>query len=434
MEAQIVATRLLVELCGATLVDGTIDVGPFADQPWPNKTIKLREAKVDALLGMTVHRDRQRELLTALGFTHTDDVDGLLVTVPAFRRNDVTREADVVEEVGRFDLAELPATLPKRRGTAGRMAPEQRLRRRAVDALVGRGAYEIVGWSFTEQGVADRLRLPGDDPRRDFVVLENPMSEDHSVLRTTLLGSLLDVAGHNAARGNPDVSLCEQGAVYLAGMPDEKLPREHRALGALLHGRLHEPTWGVPEPRRADFFAIKGMLAALLDTLRVEWTVEAAVEPFLHPGRSARVLIGDGIPVGWVGELHPLVARAWDLDGVVACFELDLDRVVAEADAVPRYRDLTSFPPVRQDLAVIVGEDERAADVVAAVRGAGGQLLQDVRVFDVYRGAQVGEGRKSLALALTFQAPDRTLSDEDVGPVREKIVAALAQRGGELRG
>jgi phenylalanyl-tRNA synthetase beta chain len=146
------------------------------------------------------------------------------------------------------------------------------------------------------------------------------------------------------------------------------------------------------------------------------------------------VFIGDGMPVGWAGELHPLVAREWDLDGAVACFELDLDRVVAVADAVPRYRDLTSFPPVRQDLAIIVDEDLPAKWVTDFVYGQGRPLLQDVRVFDVYRGAQVGEGRKSLALALTFQAPDRTLSDEDVAPVREKIVAALAQRGGELRG
>ena len=436
MDAQIVATQLMLELTGATLAGGTIDVGPFAKEPWPTPTIKLREVKVDALLGMHVRRDRQRELLDALGFVSEEDVDGLLVGVPPFRRNDVTREADLVEEVGRFDLDRLPSTLPKRRGTAGRMSLEQRLRRRAVDALVGRGAYEIVGWSFTDPAVAGRLRLPADDPRRRFVALENPMSEDHSVLRTTVLGSLLDVARHNVARGNPDLALAEQGAVYFAS--GEKLPHEHRALGGLLHGRLHQPTWGEPEPRRAGFFAVKGLLAAVLDTLRVDWDVEPAPEPFLHPGRSARVTLNDatggGDAVGWLGELHPLVARAWDLEDAVAVFEINLDRVVAAANAVPRYRDLTSFPPVRQDLAVIVDEDLPAADVVALVREAGGPLLQDARVFDVYRGAQVGEGRKSLALALRFQAPDRTLSDDDVAPVRDAIVAALAQRGGELRG
>jgi phenylalanyl-tRNA synthetase beta chain len=435
LEAQAVATQLMIELTGATVAGGTIDAGPYAGAPWPDATLRLREAKVAGLLGLAIPRAQQKATLTALGFGVADADDGLDVTVPGFRRYDVTREADLIEEVGRFVLDQLPATLPKRRGTAGRMSPQQRLRRRAVDALVGRGAYEIVGWSFTEPGVADRLRLPEDDPRRAFVPLQNPMSEDHSVLRTTVLGSLLDATRHNVARGNPDLTLIEQGAVYVA-REGEQLPHEHRALGGLLHGRLAAPSWGDEgTPKTAGFFAAKGLLAATLDTLRVTWSVRAEAQPFLHPGRSATVVAGpDDEVVGWVGELHPLVARAWDLEDVAA-FEVDLDRVVGHAVAVPRYRDLTSFPPVRLDLAVTLGDEVPAASVVGTAREAGGALLQGVRVFDVYRGEQVGEGRKSLALALTFQAPDRTLSDDDVAPVRDKVVAALAsQVGGELRG
>jgi phenylalanyl-tRNA synthetase beta chain len=432
MEAQIVATRLLVELAGATVAPGTIDAGPFAQDPWPTPTLRLREAKVAGILGMAVPRDRQRQLLGALGFGVADAADGLDVTVPGFRRNDVAREADLIEEVGRFDLDQLPATLPKRRGAAGRMSQGQRLRRRAVDALVGRGAFEIVGWSFAEPGVADRLRLPPDDPHRRFLALRNPMSEDHSVLRTTLIGSLLDAARHNVARGATDLRLFEQGATYLAS-EDGPLPDEHRNLAALLLGRPHGPTWREADPPQADFFAAKALLGAVLDALRVAWLVEPGGTPFTHPGRGAHVVAGD-TTVGWLGELHPLVARAWDLPDVVAAFEVDLDAIVAAADAVPRYRDLTSFPPVRQDLAVVVDEDVPSASVVGSVREAAGPLLREVHVFDVYRGAQVGEGRKSLALALTLQAPDRTLSDEDVGPVRERIVARLTAQGGELRG
>src|SRR3954451_6778449 len=192
MEAQIVATRLMIELTGATVVGGTIDAGPFAQHPWPDKTIRLREHKVAALLGLVIPRARQKETLTALGFGVADADDGLDVTVPAFRRNDVTREADLVEEVGRFDLDRIPATLPKRRGTAGRMSTEQRLRRRAVDALVGRGAYEIGGCRSTQRAAAARRRRADTARPRRFVGLLNPMSEDHSVLRTTVLGSLLD--------------------------------------------------------------------------------------------------------------------------------------------------------------------------------------------------------------------------------------------------
>jgi phenylalanyl-tRNA synthetase beta chain len=429
MEAQIVATRLMIDLTGARLVPGTIDVGGPGPPP---KVIRLREKRVAALLGRAIDRPRQAEILEALEFGVTDADDGLDVSVPAFRRNDVYREADLVEEVARIDgLEKLPATLPKRRRTAGRLTTAQRLRRRAVDALVGRGMYETVGWSFTDSGLADRLRLAPDDPRRDVVVLENPMSEDQSVLRTTLAGALLDAARHNTARGMPDLALFECGTVYRA--TGEKLPYEHRALGGILTGRLHPPTWGTAEPPQAGFFVAKGMLVAALDAIRVRWEVEPATEPFLHPGRTARVSAG-GEAVGWIGELHPLVARAWDLDHGAALFEVDLDRVLGHADPVPQYVDLTSFPALRMDLSVTLPEDVPAATVVAAVREAGGELLADARVFDLYHGQQVGAGRKSLALALAFRAPDRTLTDEDVAPLRERIVAALHEGlGGELR-
>jgi phenylalanyl-tRNA synthetase beta chain len=294
--------------------------------------------------------------------------------------------------------------------------------------------HEIVGWSFTAPDLHDRLRLDADDPRRRAVRVENPMSEDESVLRTTLLGSLLDAARHNAARGMPDVALFEAGAVYLddraaTGSP---LPTELHALGGLLCGRLAPATWGAPEPPRASFFAAKGLLGALFEALRVEWAVERAPEPFLHPGRSAAVLVG-GRPVGWLGEVHPLVAGGWDLDAASA-FEVDLGAVVAAAPRVERYEDLLSFPAVRQDLALVVGEDVPAAEVVSVVREAGGRLLRAAEVFDVYAGAQVGEGRRSLALHLEFRAPDRTLTDEEAAAVRKRIVAAVRERlGGDLR-
>jgi phenylalanyl-tRNA synthetase beta chain len=430
MQAQIVATRLMLEVTGARLVPGTIDVG--GDGP-PPAVIRLRERKVTDILGRAIARERQAEILEALEFATALAHDGLDVGVPAFRRNDVYREADLIEEVGRMDGFErLPATLPKRRGVAGHLSLEQRLRRRVVDALVGRGLFETVGWSFTEPGLADRLRLAEDDPRRRFVALENPMADDQTVLRTTLLGSLLGAARHNAARGRPDLALLECGTVYRDD--GGELPHEHRALGALLAGRLHPQTWGIAEPQQAGFFAAKGVLGAALDAVRVRWEVEPHTEPFLHPGRTARVLAA-GEDVGVVGELHPLVAAEWDLDHGAAVFEVDLDRVLQHADPVPHYVDLTSFPALRQDISVSVPDDVAAATLLATVREAGGALLADARVFDRYVGEQVGEGRISLALALTFRAPDRTLSDEDVEPLRRRIVAALHDRlGGELRG
>ena len=429
MEAQAVSTQLMIELCGARLAPGTIDVG--GDGP-PPRTVRLRDARITSLLGASIARGRCVEILEALEFTTADAGDGLDVTVPAFRRSDVTREADLIEEVARLDgLEKLPATLPSRHGASGRLTARQRLRRRAADALAAQGMYEIVGWSFAHPELADRLRLPDGHERRKTVGLENPISGDLSQLRTTVIGSLLDVARHNRARGAGTLRLFEAGAVYLPTEPGQ-LPREPYQLGALLAGAARPPSWRDPQPRAVDFFAAKGVLGGLMDALRADWRLERAHEPFLHPGRAARILVG-GVPAGWIGEVHPLVAAQWDLRDTVAAFELDLDAVPEPQIAL--YRELSEFPDVREDIAVVIPEHVTAAQLLALVRHAGGRLLADVQVFDVYRDPErLGEGNVSLALRLTFRAGDRTLTDEEVAGRREAIASAVAdQLGGRIR-
>jgi len=423
MEAQIVATTLMLELTGARLVPGTIDVGGPGPQA---RVVGLRDARVNGLLGVEIDRAESAQHLTRLGFEVAERDDRLDVTVPHWRRNDVTREADLIEEVARLHGVNdrLPSTLPSRRGAAGILTAAQRARRRAEDVLAGRGLHEIVGWSFEAPELDDRLRLPAGDPRRRHVVIENPMSADQAVLRTTLLGSLLQAAAHNAARGQGVPGIFESGAVYVA--TQEQLPHEHRALGALVPG---------------DVFAAKGYLEALLRALRIDAAFSASPQPFLHPGRSAEVRVGESI-IGWVGDVHPLVYRAWDIEparGVqaagIAAFEIDLDLALDGLDTIPRYVDLTSYPELREDIAIVVDAALPAATVLETVRAAGGKLLARAEVFDVYRGEQIAAGRTSLAIALTFRAKDRTLTDADVAPIREKIVARLAKDlGGELRG
>jgi phenylalanyl-tRNA synthetase beta chain len=484
MQAQAVATKLLIELAGAKVTPGTLDIG------WekaPAQVIRLREARVQAILGLPVTRERQAEILGALDFQAVETVgpemsemsgmseasgasgmseasreDGLDVTVPALRRADVTREVDLIEEVARIDgLEKLPATLPARRGAVGLLSHAQRVRRAAEDALVGRGLNEVIGWSFADPGLLDRLRLPEQHAMRQVVRLENPMAETQSMMRPTLLGSLLDAARHNVARNGPDVAIFESGAVYRAsegGAPADKhrapgeqtsgrqTPvEEHHALGALLTGALGgwaSKSWR-GEQSEADFFAAKALLGALLDKFHVDWSVEPADGwPFLHPGRSAEVLIGghdsgsaksDPVRLGFVGEVHPMVAAEWDLERT-AVFAIDVGKLAAVAPEVVAFRTFASVPSLRQDLAVVLPEEVAAAQVLACVEKAGGEMLDDVSVFDVYTGPQVGEGRRSLALALSFRAEDRTLTDEDVAPARKKIVAALGELGGELRG
>ncbi len=416
LEAQAVAAALMIELCGARLVSGTIDVGG----PGPEAlTIRLRDARVSGLLGAAIARDRCHEILRALEFVTADAADGLDATVPTFRRGDVTREADLIEEVARLDgLEKLPATLPSRHGASGLLTAVQRMRRAAADSLTAQGLSEIVGWSFVGPDLAQRLRL-SEHPALE---LENPMSTEQSQLRTTLLGSMLDIARRNRSHGAASLRLFEAGPVYLPAA-EGRLPREPHHIGALLIGPVRPATWREPDPRAADFFAAKGVLGGLLDALRARWTVQAATEPFLHPGRTARILV-DGEPAGWLGEIHPLVAAEWDIEDTVAGFELDLDAV--PLPETPVYVDVTSFPEVREDLAVVVADDVAAADVLEVVRRAGAPLLARVTVFDVYRDAgRIGAGNVSLALRLSYRAPDRTLTDEEVAARRARITTAL---------
>jgi phenylalanyl-tRNA synthetase beta chain len=423
LEALVVATQLMIEVCGARVAPGTIDVGGPGPEP---KTIRLRSAKITSLLGVEVPVERCREILTALEFGVADAPDGLDVTVPPFRRTDVTREADLIEEVSRLGaLASLPATLPSRHGAWGRLTDRQRLRRAASDALAAQGLHEIVGWSFEGPDRARQLRIA----ERPAVELQNPMSAEQSRLRTTLLGSLLDVARSNRARGAQAIRLFESGAVYLA--PDAAAghpPAEPYHVGALLTGPARTATWRDPEPRAADFFAAKGALGAMLDSIRAPWTVAEPGDPetFLHPGRCGLIVVG-GAPAGWIGELHPEVAAEWGFDSAVAAFELDLDAAdVTVTTAL--YADVTSFPEVREDLAVIVPDAVPADEVLAVTRRAAGALLTGVDVFDVYRDPErIGAGNVSLALRLHFRAPDRTLTDEEVAGRRRRIAQALTK-------
>jgi phenylalanyl-tRNA synthetase beta chain len=425
MQAQAVAARLMIDLCGARLVPGTIDVG--GDGP-PPITICLREARVEGLLGRAIPRERSKSILESLECTVADAADGLDVQPPAFRRGDLFREVDLIEEVARIDgLEKLPATLPSRHGAYGRLTPRQRLRRRAADALAAQGLDEVLGWSFTGPETHKKLRLDA----RPAVQLDNPLSIEQSRLRTELLSSLLDVARRNRAHGAADVRLFEAGAVFLPE-PAQLLPREPYHVAALLIGAVRPATWRHPRPPQADFFAAKGVLTGLLDALQADWTVERAGEPFLHPGRAATILV-DGRPAGWVGEVHPLVGAEWDLHETTAGFELDFDAVSQPGTVT--YEDVTSFPEVREDLAVVVADDVPAARVIDVVRTIGAPLLRGVDVFDVYRDPdRLGEGNVSLALRLSYRAPDRTLTDDEVAAKRQAISDALAQQlGGRVR-
>jgi phenylalanyl-tRNA synthetase beta chain len=448
LAAQRLAARLMVELTGARLVPGTIDVYP---EPLAVRTITVSLDRVESLLGTRIPDDEVERILASLGFgSERDTASGnaeaatLTVTVPSWRDADVQREADVVEELARvYGLDKLPTTLPARERAVGRLTHSQRLRRRLEDALRDRGMDEIVAWSFTAPETLAKLRL-GDVPA---LTLANPLSEDHSMLRPLLLPGLLDAARRNAAHGAAGVSLFESAHVYLPageldaphGSPEGATPASERHHLAGLLTESSPATWR-SGAGTADFYAAKGYVEAVLSVAGLELVVEPSTDlPYLHPGRAARALVAAGtelVDVGWIGELHPLVAREWDLDSAgAAAFELDVDAIAELTDGVlATYEDVASFPAVLQDIAVVAPAGVSAATIEATVADAGGELLASTAIFDVYEGEQVGEGNRSLALRLEFRAPDRTLTENEVVERRAAIEAALGEVGGRLRG
>jgi phenylalanyl-tRNA synthetase beta chain len=434
MAGQRLAARLMAELCGARMVPGTVDVYPVQRG---QVVIPLRQERMEKLLGERIDPDTVEGILRRLGF---ELLPGTGWVVPPWRDSDVRREADLIEEVARIHgLDKLPTTLPARRNAVGRLTRSQRLRRRLEDLLRDRGLNECVSYSFTSPAAIERLRLDGVPLLR----LDNPLSEDQSVMRPLLLPGLLDAARHNAAHGRPNVRLFESAHVYRPSEPLDAAPAE--APGGRLpalerHHLAVLLTEAVPggwrsERRQADFFAARALLEAVLEVAGVDWVAEEGGRSFLHPGRAASIVARESErKLGWLGELHPLVAREWDVQGPVAGFELDVEAVLeVTAGREDVYRDVTSFPAVLQDIAVVVPEGVPAAEVEGAVRAGGGELLAGVEVFDLYRGEQAGEGNKSLALRLEFRAPDRTLTDEEVARRREAIERELDGIGGRLR-
>jgi phenylalanyl-tRNA synthetase beta chain len=444
LRGQRIASRLMIELCGAKLVPGTIDVA--AEIPDPHR-LHLRHERVEKLLGMPITQDESAEYLERLAFGVEQDGNDLEATVPVDRHYDVTREVDLIEEVGRIHgyAENLVATLPSTSGQTGGLTREQRLRRRAEDAMRDLGFDVVVNLSLTDPGMPGRLRIPEADLRAQPIRVSNPLSADHSLLRTAVIGTLLDAARYNRAHGAERIALAESGRAYLregespydgvlAGKFVGNRPApayEPWRIGCLAAGPLWPDDWRGAS-MGAEFYSVKGILEALASRLGVSVEVSPGDQPFLHPGRSGRVLVS-GQDAGWIGEIHPLVCRDWDLESA-AGFEIDFAPLVAASPSGEEtYEDVISYPAVNQDVAVVVDEEVPAAEVVAAVREGGGELLRSAEVFDLYRGEQLGEGRKSLALRLSFRAADRTLTDEEVAERRKAIEQAVQKIGGSLR-
>jgi phenylalanyl-tRNA synthetase beta chain len=439
------AAQLLAEYGGARVVGDLVDV----DTRTPRTPIPLDPDRPARTAGVRYDARRVAELLDAVGCDITAEGEHFVVTPPSWRP-DLTDPADLVEEVVRLaGYDDVPSILPT--APPGRGLTDVQRRRRSIGRTLAEAGYvEGPSYPFVGTTVLDALGLPDDDPRRAVVVVRNPLSEEEPALRTTLLPGLLTTLARNLSRGQRDLALFEHGAVF----PGERrspapLPgvdgRPDDATLAALYGAVPGQPWhvavaltGAREPRGwwgagrpAEWADAVQAARYVAEAAGVELAVRAGERAPWHPGRCAELMVGDRV-VGYAGELHPRVCAALELPARTSVMELDVDALPpAPVPAGPR---ISTFPPVLFDLAFTVDAGTPAAGFEAAVREAAGELLESLRLFDVYTGSPLPEGTKSLAYSLTLRAPDRTLSGEEAAEVRARIVGAARLAGAELRG
>lgn len=397
----------LVELLGAgEVMDGVIDV--LNDIPEP-RTIELEPDRINALLGTDISEADMVEYLRRLEIP----VEGNEIRVPSWRP-DLVGMADIAEEVGRlFGYNNIPTTTFRGAATEGGYTEAMKLENRAGSLCRSLGYSEILTYSFVSPSIFDQIRLPEDSSLRNAMRIQNPLGEDASIMRTVALPSMLAILARNNAYHNDAVKLYELAKVYLP-KPGQTLPDEpkHLVLG----------TYGEHE----DFFKMKGEIEAFLRGMNVpeaRYTAEKH-DPTFHPGRCARVSVG-GVDLGCFGQIHPLVARSYGIDGEIFAAELNFTALLSLQLPEKTYTPLPKYPAVTRDIAVVCGEAVTVAALSDCIRAAGGKLLRSVELFDIYRGKGIASGSKSAAFRLTLRADDRTLTDADSDGVVSAVLAAL---------
>ena len=405
----------LVELLGAgEVVDGVIDVCNALPQP---TVLPLEPAKINALLGTDVSADEMARILRKLDFT----VEGGQVTVPSWR-GDVLRMADLAEEVARFHgYNNIPTTLMRGDTTSGGYTPVQKAENAAGECCRAMGYDEIITYSFISPTYYDKIGWAADDPRRDSLKILNPLGEDTSIMRTTILPSMLEIVARNSNFRNPAVRLYELGRVYFKR--DDGLADEPKMLSLGAYGA------GI------DFYKLKGSVEELLGALRVQGVrfVPETANPSYHPGRCAAVYAGDAL-LGVLGQIHPLVAKNYGVDEEIYCAELDFGALLAARGVEPVYTPLPRFPAVTRDLSVVCEEGKTVGELTEAIRAHGGRYLESVRFVDVYRGAPILPGYKSVTFALTMRDAEQTLTADHADETVAAILGGLnADHGAVIR-
>ena len=405
----------LVEMLGCgDVMDGIIDVLNYVPEA---RTVKLEPAKINNLLGTEISREDMIKYLNNLEIS----VDGDDILVPSFRP-DLVHMADIAEEVGRsFGYNEIPTTELKM-ATQGGYSPMMLLESKAGNICRSLGFNEIITYSFVSPAIFDQIRLPKDSCLRNAMKIQNPLGEDTSIMRTIALPSMLDILARNSAYHNKSAKLYEMAKIYLP-VEGQTLPQEPKMLVLGSYGA------------NETFFTLKGELEAIFKGLRIQKAVYTAVKdnPSYHPGRCAKVTVG-GEDVGFIGQVHPLVAQNYDIDGEVYCAEINFTKLFDLRLPDATYTPLPKYPTVNRDLSILCDEAVTVANAIDVITASAGKLLRDVKLFDIYRGVGIPEGKKSMAFSLELRADDRTLTDSDSEAVMSKVLNALGEKlGASLR-
>lgn len=399
----------LIEMLGAgEVMEGVIDVIPT---PLKETTVKLEPKKINALLGTDIDAESMKKILTDLGFT----MEGDIIHVPSWR-GDVEHYSDIAEEVARFyGYNEIPTKFTGAISTCGGFSPVQQCERQVGEILRSLGLDEIITYSFISPTYYDKIRMPADSPLRDSLKILNPLGEDTSIMRTTVLPSMLEILTRNFNFRNKAAMLYEIGKIYLK-KPDG-LADEPKVVSIGMYG---------PD---IDFFRLKGIVETLIDivtgkAMRFEADKENAS---YHPGRCAKVYIGNEC-VGTFGQIHPAVAENYGVDTELWCAELSFDALFANVRAMPVYTPLPKFPSVSRDIAVVCSSEIPVGSLTECIMENGGKFLKDCTLFDVYTGHHIAEGMKSVAFSLTMRAEDRTMTDEDADSTVKAVLAGLKEQ------
>ncbi len=431
VNAMLRAAELIVELAGGEIVGKPTEVVAKEIEP---SVLPLRAERVNRLLGTEIAEAEMIAILKRLGFAVSDQkVDGAhLVTAPT-RRPDMAKEADLIEEIARvYGYDQIPVTLPEGPLVQGQLTPIQKLRGTARELLIHMGLTEVVTYSFINIANYEKLGLATAGYENQLKLM-HPLSEERNALRTHMLPSLVEVVQYNRNRRVQDLAIFEVGKVFTPAHDQTELPQEHLRAAGVITGSF-APV-GVGEKERAvDFFAVKGIVENLLIGLGITGVSYERTElPGMHPGRTARIFQGE-LTLGYVGGLHPEAEEAAEL-APTYYFELDMEKLLAaKHGATTVTASLPKFPSMERDIAVLVDVDVPAGQLLDTIAEAGGELLESARIFDLYQGSQVPAGKKSIAYGLVYRSGERTLTDEEVTLVHEKVLLALKERhSAELR-